>query len=152
MHLRAGAHLWAVIRLRAIQFPIRTSSYLRTVRLNVRPAMVGTRLVEMSGRVIDSRAGRRMAMRSGRWAVMLTTMRTRNGMMTTAMMRRSHPGMMPGGVARRSTHAVHMRRIMPMPVVPRRGPPVRHQTGCCNGRYGENGYAGRRVAIHRTPI
>ena len=64
----------------------------------------------------------------------------------------AHTGSMPMRVSGRCCHAVAMVRVMPMPMVPRRGSPARHKAQRREGCYRKDGYAGFRIAIHGAPV
>ena len=68
------------------------------------------------------------------------------------MMRRTATGMMPGRAMVRHTHIMHMRGVVPVAAIPRRGRPVRHQARCRKRSKTEHRSAGCRVSIHRAAI
>ena len=78
----------------------------------------------------------------------------RSGPRRSEMMRRAvvRSGMMSRRKTRRHTHAVYMAGVMPMPAIPRRRRPIRHQAGSRQRRYRENGHACIGIPIHRLPI
>ena len=88
----------------------------------------------------------RRSMRSRRCVMHSGSMRAVNSM------GRHAPRMVPGGTMLRHAHAVHMVRIMPVPMIPGGRCPVRHQTGRRNSRNGENSCARRGIPIHRLAV
>ena len=88
----------------------------------------------------------RRSMRSRRCVMHSGSMRAVNSM------GRHAPRMVTGGTMLRHAHAVHMVRIMPVPMIPGGRCPVRHQTGRRNSRNGENSCARRGIPIHRLAV
>ena len=62
------------------------------------------------------------------------------------------PRVMPHRVLRRTTYAVNVPRVMPMPAIPVRRPPAGHTTPRRECMKAENRHAGRSIPIHRLPI
>ena len=65
---------------------------------------------------------------------------------------RPHPRSMPVRMPGRCCHPVAMVRVVVVPMIPRRRPPIRHKTQRRQGSYREYRHTGRRVPVHRTPI
>jgi hypothetical protein len=76
----------------------------------------------------------------------------RGSRMIMPPMRRTDSGAMPGRVTRRTRHSVNVRRIMPMPAMPRRRSPGRHQASRCQRGKREHRCTSRRITIHRLSI
>ena len=168
---RGSVHLRALRRRTAYRLRTRhlrtlhlRSIHLRTLRLRpcrrggCRPVlhtrlMIHSRLMRSSGFMIHHGAVRgsglmihRRPMRGRRCVMHRGSMRAVNSM------ERHAPRMVPGGTMLRHAHAVHMVRIMPVPMIPGGRCPVRHQTGRRNSRNGENSCARRGIPIHRLAV
>lgn len=165
-HLRAAAHPGSAIHLRTAIHP-GTAIHLRTIthlgaftclraRLHPGPGSMG----RSAGRLVVSTclraSGNMVTAVGGPPPGMMPTMgRTNPRMMSTTMvpaMRRSHTGMMPGGVVMRHRHPVHMGRVMPVAAIPGRRAPVRHQARSCDSGYGKDSHTRGCVTIHRSAI
>ena len=177
VHLRALRRRAAYrLRTRHLRTLHLRSIHLRTLRLRpcrrggCRPVlhtrlMIHSRLMRSSGLMIHRRPmrGRRCVMHRGAvrgcgFMIHRRSMRSRRCVMHSGSMRavnsmgRHAPRMVPGGTMLRHAHAVHMVRIMPVPMIPGGRCPVRHQTGRRNSRNGENSCARRGIPIHRLAV
>ena len=61
-------------------------------------------------------------------------------------------GMMPCREPRRTTYAVNMPRVVPMPTIPTRRSPARHTTTGGQSSKAEHRYTAGRIPIHRLPV
>ena len=163
---RGAVHLRTLRRRAAYRLRTRhlRTLHLRTLRLRpcrrggCRPVlhtrlMIHSRLMRGCRFMIHSGSVRgsgfmihRRSMRSRRCVMHCGSMRAVNSM------GRHAPRMVPGGTMLRHAHAVHMVRIMPVPMIPGGRCPVRHQTGRRNSRNGENSCARRGIPIHRLAV
>ena len=84
--------------------------------------------------------------------VVMRTGMMRGTRMIMAPMRRTDSGTMTGRITRWARHPVNVRRIMPMPAVPRCRPPGGHQASRRQRSKREYRNTCRRIPIHRLTI